>query len=142
MAICDEDVDISYDHDFDCVVFASEQRHESLPPRLPSGEIAHHRVIKANSFDWQLMNCRLAPDALNHACNGAAVSAPDRDTTNPKPGCTAWMRLYCGAHSPFQAMPLMFGFTRATHSDPLFTANKTLPFFEQDLATFLLVRGE
>ena len=53
MAICDEDVDISYDDDFDCVVFASEQRHESLPPRLPSGEIAHHRVIKVTALFWK-----------------------------------------------------------------------------------------
>ena len=53
MAICDEDVDISYDDDFDCVVFASEQRHESLPPRLLSGEIAHHRVIKVTALFWK-----------------------------------------------------------------------------------------
>merc|ERR1712050_582171 len=35
----------------------------------------------------------------------------------------------------------MFGFTRATHDDPLFAQNLTLPYFRQDLATFLLVRG-
>ena len=102
---------------------------------------AHHRVLKSNAFDWQLLNCPHYPTAFNHGCDGAAVSAPDRDTTHPQPGCSAFMRKYCGAHSPFNSMALMFGFTRASQYDPLFANNLSLPFFKEDLATFLCVRG-
>ena len=102
---------------------------------------AHHRVLKSHAFDWQLLNCPHYPTKMNSGCGGASTQAPDRDTTNPQPGCTSFMRKYCGASSPFQNMALMFGFTRATQYDPLFTTNLSLPFFKQDLATFLAVRG-
>ena len=51
------------------------------------------------------------------------------------------MREYCGAHSPFATQALMMGFTYAS-SIHLHLDNLTLPSPEQDIATFLLVRGE
>eukprot|EP00947_MAST-08B_sp_MAST-8B-sp1_P003127 g3127.t1 len=103
---------------------------------------AHHRVVQSQAFDWQLLNCPVYPDMAGRLqCGGAPVSAPERDTLDPKPTCTAWMRKHCGAHSPFQRMALMFGVTRASHDNPLFPQNLSLPYLKQDVATFLLVRG-
>ena len=124
---------------------------------------AHHRIMSAKAFDWQLMNCNDYPRDGNTACGGATVGAPGLSSVNPQAQCATWMRTHCGgkspviclcfrgllltdrvvmtANAPFQKMALMMGFTRASEASQL-TKNGSLPFFVQDLATFLLVRGE
>ena len=65
---------------------------------------------------------------------------PDRDPLNPQAQCSEWHRRYCGAHSPFNEIALMMGYTQAGPGQHL-TANGSLPYPEQDIASFLLVRG-
>lgn len=69
---------------------------------------------------------------------GAPQSAPGRSQTDPQADCASWIRGNCGPDAPFlsSSAALFFGFTRVQHSKPF-----PLPAFEQDLATFLLVRG-
>jgi hypothetical protein len=67
--------------------------------------------------------------------------------------CTAWMRNACqltnatGPHGenelglPLQKIALFFGFSRYTHGSNIDPQTQQLPYFMQDLATFLLVRG-
>lgn len=81
-------------------------------------------VIAHGGFAWQLM------------LDGGGQTAPGRNQTDPQPQCAEWLRANCGPDAPFLAAPLFFGFTRVKHSQSF-----PLPAFEQDLATFLLVRG-
>jgi len=83
-------------------------------------------TIAAGGFVWQALY------------EGGGQTAPGRDQSNPRANCSGWLRANCGPSAPFLSpdVALFFGFTRINHTHPL-----PLPAFEQDLATFLLVRG-
>jgi hypothetical protein len=51
--------------------------------------------------------------------------------------CAPFLREYCGAESPSQKAPFLMQFTRVNHTHPW-----PLPYPDQDLATFLLARGD
>jgi hypothetical protein len=59
------------------------------------------------------------------------------NATSAQPQCAPFLRAHCGAGSPSQAGPLLLQFSRQNHTHPW-----PLPYPAQDLATFLLVRGE
>ena len=66
--------------------------------------------------------------------------------TDPKPKCAKDMATICKVNATtgrpnVHDQALLLEFTRLSHSQ-LWHANNTLPYFEQDLATFLLVRRE
>lgn len=99
-------------------------------------------LMQKKKFAWQMLNCGQRPDASNPtACGAASSGAPDQSLDDPKSQCTAWMRKYCNRDSPFLEMALMMGFSMPTHTVAGWT-NFTLPYPEQDIASFLLVRGE
>ena len=96
-----------------------------------------HRVMQSNAFNWQLLNCVVYPnEPLGLLCGGASSDAPDRVTDNPQSNCAQWHRRYCGAHSPFNEMALMMGYS--TQNGSRLTQHGSLPYFKQDLASFLL----
>jgi len=82
-------------------------------------DAVHTAMIKANAFAWQLLSF-----------------TDGSDQVNPRAQCAEWIRENCKANSSISQGPLMFGFTRVASRQPF-----PLPAFEQDLATFLLVRG-
>ena len=116
-------------------------------------QAAHRKIIESGAYSWQLFNCGPAiandtydwqPTAFQCDCN-TNFSAPGRDLTDPKPGCTQWMRQYCvppaaGQPGRLETIALFFGFTMASLSSVL-TKDGKFPAFMQDLASFLLVRG-
>ena len=57
-----------------------------------------------------------------------------RDDADPRPQCAAWLRESCEPGSPASSQPLLFRFTDET--------TRPLPYPEQDVAMFLLVRGD
>jgi hypothetical protein len=80
-------------------------------------------VVANNGFAWPLLTGR--PASL--------------DLADPRTTCTAYMRLHCGKPASVARLyndTLMFEFTRATFHNPF-----PLPFAEQDVAMFMLVRG-
>lgn len=99
---------------------------------------AQRKILGARAYNWQLLNCAYAPNAT-HSCAGAPQTAPNRNQTDPRTDCTSWLRDACP--NKLHRLALFFGFTRVSHHQPL-TANGTLPALMQDLATFLLVRGQ
>eukprot|EP00759_Apiculatamorpha_spiralis_P009672 PhF_6_TR16920/c0_g1_i2/m.25418 len=56
-----------------------------------------------------------------------------RDIQHPEAQCTSWMRSQCQPGSPSNTQPLLFQFTNETQ--------RPLPYVDQDVAQFLLVRG-
>jgi hypothetical protein len=96
-------------------------------------------LMAKKKFAWQMLNCGQRPSETNPAaCGAASAGAPDQSLTNPKAQCTSWMRKYCNRGSPFLQMALMMGFSAPPHTSwPV-----VLPYPEQDIASFLLVRGE
>jgi hypothetical protein len=62
--------------------------------------------------------------------------SPPNITSAPQQ-CLPFLRRYCGANSPSQTGPMLLQFSRVNHTHPW-----PLPYPNQDLATFLLVRGD
>jgi hypothetical protein len=60
----------------------------------------------------------------------------ETNVTSAPATCAAVMRDFCGANGPAQSAPLLLEMTRVDHKTPW-----PLPFPEQNLAEFLLVRG-
>ena len=53
MAVCSESADVVYNEALDSSIFASEQLHETVPPRrADTGELAHHRCVKMTTLFW------------------------------------------------------------------------------------------
>lgn len=79
------------------------------------------KILNSNAFNWQMFDEN----------SGTAASAPFK-----KEECTDYMRsTACKTDSKLQHRSLFYGFTD-------FAKNKSvLPYFEQDLAAFLLIRG-
>jgi hypothetical protein len=127
------------------------------------------KIIASGGFNWQLFNCQYKPNAT-HTCSGAPQTAPGRSQTDPWNGtncagnprvctgrsglnCTAWLRNACqltratgpnGENElglPLQKIALFFGFSRYEHGRNMDPTTHQLPYFMQDLCTFLLVRG-
>jgi len=71
-------------------------------------------LISAKSFAWQLIADTVARNPV------------------PRSQCTTWLQQNCKANSPVSQRPFVFGFTTPF----------PLPAVEQDVAIFLLVRGE
>lgn len=62
---------------------------------------------------------------------------------DPVPKCLPFLRDNCRANGTVAHLATMFGFTQVTEAPHKpFLPNGSLPAFEQDLATFLLTRGE
>lgn len=59
------------------------------------------------------------------------------NATTAQPQCAPFLRAHCGAASPSQMGPMLLQFTRTSHKVPF-----PPPFPRQDLAQFLLVRGD
>ena len=59
------------------------------------------------------------------------------NASSAQPQCAPFLRAHCGPASPSQTGPMLLQFTRINHTHPW-----PLPFPEQDLAMFLLVRGD
>lgn len=89
---------------------------------------------KMGKYGFQLLDC--SPDTTG-ICGGAPQTAPNRNQTDPRTDCAAWLRSACSPESELPKLAMLFGFTRITHHQPF-----PLPAFEQDLATFLLSRGD
>lgn len=87
---------------------------------------------EAGKYAFQLLNCE--DDAT--VCAFPPQTAPNRSQSDPKSQCTQWLEDACSETSTIRDVALMFGFSRISHHVPF-----PLPSFEQDLATFLLVRG-
>lgn len=99
-------------------------------------------LMEKRKFAWQMLNCAQRPSFKNPAACGAASSgAPDQSLADPKSQCTEWMRKYCNRDSPFLQMALMMGFSSPPHTTEGWS-NFTLPYAEQDIASFLLLRGD
>jgi hypothetical protein len=99
-------------------------------------------LLSKNKWAWQLFNCGIRPGtAYGGGCGAASSMAPDQAQHDPGSTCTPWMRKYCGPHSPFHKQALMMGFTFASQMH-VYTENLSLPFPEQNIAEFLLVRGK
>jgi hypothetical protein len=77
-------------------------------------------VVANGGFAWPLLTSRSA----------------SLDLKNPKPTCAADLRARCSAKGSYHNDTLMFEFTRKTFHDAF-----PLPYVEQDVAQFLLVRG-
>ena len=65
-----------------------------------------------------------------------ASPAPPNASTAPG-ACAPFLRAHCGAEGPAQTGAFLLQFTRNNHTSPW-----PLPFPSQDLATFLLARGD
>ena len=96
------------------------------------------RIVSAQGFNWQLLNCDHYPTA-NSSCHAAAQDAPNRNQTDPRTKCTEWMRAACTPEAPLGSLALFFGFSRVEHRVLYNTTTGTLPNLMQDLASFLLV---
>eukprot|EP00054_Salpingoeca_dolichothecata_P010503 m.58577 g.58577 ORF g.58577 m.58577 type:complete len:407 (-) comp19026_c0_seq2:20-1240(-) len=95
---------------------------------------AQAAILKAGGFPYQYFNCKNASEG---GCHGNPESAPGRDQTDPKANCAGWLRDNCADNgATIRNMSMFFAFTRVSHHQPF-----PLPAFEQDLASFLLVRG-
>ena len=92
-------------------------------------------VLKAKGFAWgsDSMFVGTGARAVTDDLPGNGKHAHSMD---PRPECAATLRMACAANSTWRDGALLFEFTRATFRDPF-----PLPFVQQDVAMFLLVRG-
>lgn len=81
-------------------------------------------LVAAGRFEWFLFL-------------GGQQTAPGWSQTDPASTCLPFMRQFCGANSSTQTGYLFFGYSRVTHSQAW-----PLPYPDQDLAAFMLVRGK
>ena len=117
----------------------------------------HHKIVAMGGFDWALFNCNCKqptdcavrpPNATvaNQECAAAGGVSPWSASLSPARGsvhaqCTTWLRAACTPAAPLAKQALFFGLTRQEHRT-LVNASGQLPALMQDLASFLLVRGE
>jgi hypothetical protein len=83
---------------------------------------AQAAILAAGGYTWSLI-----PGQAN--ANAEPVIVGDDAKS-----CAATLRDACRADAPWQTVPLLFGLHAGNASDPL-------PFLEQDVAAFLLMRG-
>jgi hypothetical protein len=99
--------------------------------------------LRSQTDTWNGTNCVKSPhDGSPRACKAKAGL-----------NCTAWLRNACqltratGSNGenelglPLQKIALFFGLSRYEHGRNIDPYTKQLPYFMQDLATFLFVRG-
>ena len=89
-------------------------------------DAAQRAIVASGGFNEQLMMGEY------HVHQAATV-----------PPCAEFLRKACKPNSTIASSALMYGFTQVSESPHKpFLPNGSLPAFEQDLATFLLVRGQ
>lgn len=81
------------------------------------------KILANGRFEWFLFY-------------GGQQNAPGWNQTQPQATCLSFMRTNCGATAPTQTGALFFGYSRIQHHEAW-----PLPYPDQDLAAFLLVRG-
>lgn len=100
-----------------------------LSPADVDDLIAAFTITFKSKINATIANGGFVFDLLGNAGETNITSAPAT--------CSAFMRKYCGADSPSQTAPFLYEFTRVNH-----TTLWPLPYPEQNLATFLLARGD
>ena len=88
-----------------------------------------NRTLSAGKFSWQMLYTGGDPDSKGSTCPGPIIQ---------KGSCSATFRSLCTEGSPAQTRTLMYGL-----SPGFCTGNPAnLTDFDNDLASFLLIRGE
>ena len=81
-------------------------------------------LVSASKFEWFLFY-------------GGQQTAPGQNQTCGQCTCQTYLEKNCGEYSPSQNGTLFYGYSRISHSNPF-----PLPSPDQDLAAFLLTRGQ
>lgn len=100
-----------------------------LSPQDVEDMIAAYKLSYEEKINVTIANGGFVFDKFNSPSPPNITSAPLV--------CAPFLREYCGPQSPSQTGPMLLQFSRNNHTHPW-----PLPFPDQDLATFLLVRGD
>jgi hypothetical protein len=85
------------------------------------------KIVASGKFEWFLFY-------------GGQQTANGWNQTDPAVTCLSFHRSNCGPSAPSQNGTMFFGFSRVTHQHAWYP-NGTLPFGDQDIASFLISRG-
>lgn len=102
-----------------------------LSPADVAALVAASELMFARKINATLRAGGFVFDLLN------AAGAPETNATSAPATCAAFLADFCGADGPAQRAPLLLELSRVNHTAPW-----PLPFAEQNLATFLLARGD
>ena len=106
------------------------------------------KLIQAKAFQAEWFNCPITPNASTYCWGGVMLPPLTADLQGcdlacQKAQCTAHMRRHCrpSNESVIHKLAWQYIFTKFNSAQPLMAGGQ-LPFLEQDLARFLLLRGE
>jgi len=117
---------------------------------------AQAAIAKAGGYTWSNINCRLdkkpgyggatedsppcgltKSEGYPHADANTSTPVKAETVSDAKQQCAAWLRVACDGESVIPRIPFLLSFTRNDNNKQF-----PLPSPTQDIATFLLVRGE